>query len=187
MSVIENFAVLSQQEQQDFATSLLKTINSEHTFSQDIEFTVTNVYADDVSGDLIIGISHGEPIEVPREATWQCEESKYEDEDYYEDDPGYDVTYDNTIYEDVASMFKTRSAEVGDYFVELEVNDADALDNVSIHAEHVSHEDSGIGFYEYGDIQGYDSHPYVEVEGTITQACECQLFLVVTPRDVIKL
>jgi hypothetical protein len=187
MPVIENFAVLSEQEQQEFATSLLKTINSGHIFSQDIELTATDVYADDISGDLVIGVSHGDPIEVPREATWQCEESKYEDEDYSEDDPGYSATYDRTIYEDVASMFKTLAAEVGDYFVELEVNDADAVDTVNIHAEHVSHEDSGVGSYEYGDIRGYDSHPYVEVEGTITQACECQLFLVVTPRNVVKL
>ena len=46
-----------------------------------------------------------------------------------------------------------------------------------------SYEDSGVGWYEYGSEVGYDSDPYIQVEGTIVRGCDCALSLYVEPID----
>jgi hypothetical protein len=50
MAVIENFAALSAQEQRTFAEALIKTINSESIFSSEVNFEITAVEAEEMSG-----------------------------------------------------------------------------------------------------------------------------------------
>lgn len=170
MSVIENFAALSAQEQREFAAGLLATINSEHIFSEDALFELVDIEADDLTGGLWIEVSHPGEIEVSRKATWTCSS-----EDEAGNDPGYDAEYEESIIEDTKKAFKTLSTAIDGYNVSLEISDVDMNDAVEVEVDHVSHEDAGIGDYEYFGFRGHDSHPYVEVSGTIVKACECSL------------
>lgn len=177
MSVIENFAALPVNEQRSFAASLVNKINSENLFSNDVKFEITSVGADDLTGGLVVEVSHTSPIEVSRKATWTCDT-----EDDAEDDPGFEANYENNVYEDVRKAFKTLATEIDGYHITLEIADVDELDeDATVEADHISHEDSGIGSYEYWGDEGYDSQPYVEVEGTIVRAYECSLAFFVDP------
>lgn len=178
MSVIENFAAMSVQEQRAFADSLVKTINSESIFSSDVDFEIDNVEADDITGGLIIEVSHTNSVEVARAATWTCD-----DEDEASHDPGYDVEYENSIYEDARKAFKTTEAVIDDYRVSLEIADIDTDETIDVDVDEISHEDSGIGHYEYWGHTGYDSHHYVEVTGTIVKASTCYISFFVEPVD----
>jgi hypothetical protein len=180
MAVIENFVVLPAKEQLEFAAKLLETINSKNLFSDNTNFEIISVEADELTGGLWIEVSHTNPIEVSREATWTCDT-----EDSAESDPGYDADYYDLIFEDAKKAFKTLSAEVDGYKVSLELHDVDEGDTVSVKADNISHEDSGIGGYEYWGHRGYDSNPYVEVSGTIVKACECAIAFSVEPIDTV--
>lgn len=170
MSVIENFAELPEQEQRKFAEALLKTINSESIFSSDTAFEFVKAYPDDVSGGLVVLVSHTSPIEVSRPATWQAS-----DEEDAASDPGYDAEYENSLRKDTEKAFKTISTKIDGYVVSLEIADVDADETLEVIVDQVTNEDSGIGHYEYWGDEGYDSQPYVEVEGTIVKACSCYL------------
>ena len=174
--LIENFAAIPEKDLHGFAEVLIRTINSEHTFTDDTSFQVNDVEPDELSGGVWIDIFQTDTIEVSREATWQAED---EDEAYH--DPGYDADYNNTLIDDVKSAFKTFFAEIDGYKVSLEVRDADAVETVDVDVDNISQEDAGIGDYEYFGYRGTDSRPYVEVEGTIVKACECSLALYVEP------
>lgn len=179
MSVIENFAALSAQEQREFANSLIKTINSENIFSSDVAFEIINVEADDISGGLMIEVSHTpHPIEVSRNAIWTC--GTAEDA---EDDPGFEANYENSVYEDMKKAFKTLSQVVEGYRVSLDISDIDEDETVEVTANQINHEDSGVGAYEFWGDRGYDSRPYCEVEGTIVRECEALLTFFVEPAD----
>lgn len=178
MEMIENFATLTEAEQRAFAEALLKTLNSEKTFSADTEFKLVGVEADDTTGELLIDVEHTEAISVERSATWSCAEA----EDAT-DDPGFEATYDENIYADAAAAFKAMTVEVDGYKVSLEIHDVDEVETIEVVPETVREEDAGIGEYEYWGHVEYDSRPYFEVEGTITKACECVLSLTVAPAD----
>ncbi len=181
MSVIENFAVLPAKEQTEFATALLKTINSESIFTTDAKFEIYNIEADELTGGLMIEVSHGEDtIEVSREAAWFCG-----DEEDASNDPGYDADYSESIYEDAKKAFKTLSTVIDGYKVTLEIGDVDEVETVEVNVDNISHEDAGIGGYEYWGERGHDSRPYVAVEGTIVKACNFSLAFFVEPDDTI--
>lgn len=175
MEFIENFAELSFDEQRAFAEALVKTINSEHTFS-DTTFKVTGVETDGLAGDLVISIEPDDLIEVSRSATWTSAS-----EDDMHDDPGFEADYANYLFEDAKKAFKTLNTEIEGYSVTLDVDDVDEEDTVEVEVEDYSNEDAGIGSYEYWGHREYDSQPYVEVEGTIVKACTCYLSLYVEP------
>ena len=179
MAVIENFAALSEQEQQKFAATLLKTINSEKTFIDDNSFKIDRVEADDFTGGLIIEVSHTEPIEVVRPATWSANNT----EDV-NDTPEY-PDYINNMSEDVKAAFKTTETIIDGYKVSLEIVDVDETDTVDIEVDSYEDADDGIGSYEYCGVRGYDSDPYISVEGTIIKACDCALVLYVDPADAV--
>ena len=181
MSVIENFAVLPVKDQLAFAEALVKTINSEKIFSADTQFEITGIETDDFSGGLVIGVAHADSIEVPRKATWQAT-----DEDAAESDPGYDADYEDYLFEDAKKAFKTLSTIIDGYKVSLDIADVDETETVEVSADHISHEDAGIGDYEYWGHHGHDSRPYVEVEGTIVKACDYTLTFFVEPDDTAK-
>jgi hypothetical protein len=170
MSAIENFARLSAEEQNKFAEALVKTINSEGIFSAVTDFRITGIEANDITGGLAIEVSHTNPIEVSRNATWTCDS-----EDYAEIDPGSNADFTNTIFEDVEKAFKTLSAVVDGYAVSLDISDVDETDTIEVEVDSISYEDAGIGDYEYFGFTGTDSQPYVEVDGTIVKECECAL------------
>ena len=174
MSVIYNFSELAEKELQQFAADLIAKINSESIFTNEVNFKLESVEADDMSGDLCIYITNEELLEVPREATWQA--SSEDDMHHPEDED-----FTNSIYDDVKKVFKTLTAELDGYRITLDVDDADAEDRVDVEVDNYTHEDSGIGSYEFWGDVGYDSHPYLEVEGTITSGCSCYMSLTVEP------
>lgn len=176
MSVIENFAALSVKEQRDFAEALIKTLNSEHTFIDNINLAVANIEADDLGGGLIIELSHDPLIEVSRKATWTAN-----DEDSAYDDPGMDADYPEYAVREAEKAFKTLTADLEGYKLELTIEDVDEEQTLEVIVDNISHEDAGIGEYEYWGHVEYDSQPYVEVEGTIVSACQCALVLFVDP------
>lgn len=179
MVAIENFAALSEMEQREFAEALVKTINSESIFSSEINFEITNVKAYEFDGSLAIEVSQTETIDVPREAAWQAG-----DEEEAALDPGYEAEYTNSIYDDVKKAFKTAETVIDGYKVSLDISDVEEVETVEVEVDNISHEDSGIGSYEYWGHTGYDSNPYVEVEGSIIKACDCSLAFIVEPVDV---
>lgn len=178
MSVIENFCAISETEQRNFADALVKTINSERIFTDETDFTVRAVEADQSTGDLIIELDHNDLISIVREATWSCG-----DEDEIHSDPGYEADYADSIYEDAKKAFKTMVTEIEGYKVELDIADVDEEETIEVDVDDYSHEDGGIGHYEFWGHSGYDSDPYIEVEGKITKGCGCSLALFVSVAD----
>ena len=168
------FIDMSEAELRTFAESMLKTINSEHIFSDDISFEFVKTEVDEFNGGLWIEISTGGDIEVERPATWQTG-----DEDEIES--GYEADFVNSIYKDVENVFKTTKVELEGYHVELDIADAASVETIEVTADNVSSEDGGIGHYDYWGHSGYDSSPYYEVEGTIVEACDCAIAFFVEP------
>jgi hypothetical protein len=74
-------------------------------------------------------------------------------------------------------------AVIEGYKVSLDISDVDEDEAIEVEVDNISHEDSGIGSYEYWGHMEYDSQPYVEVEGTIVKACTCALAFFVYPVD----
>ncbi len=180
MNVIENFAELSFEEQKKFAEALVKTINSEKTFIDDTDFKISGIETDELTGGLIILLEHADLISVDRAATWTCA-----DEDEVNSDPGYDADYTDSLFEAAKKAFKTLETVIEGYKVSLSVDDVDEEETVEVIVDSYSHEDDGIGSYEYWGDRGYDSDPYVEVEGTIVKGCGCALSLYVEPADEV--
>ena len=176
--MIENFAELSEQEQRKFAEALVNKINSENTFIDYVDFEISDVDGYDISGGLVIALECDDLVDVSREATWTCA-----DEDEVNYDPGYEADYTNTLRNDVKEAFKTLSAVIDGYKVSLVIDDVDEEETVEVEVDSYSKEDAGIGSYDYWGHTGYDSQPYVEVEGTIIKACSCALSLYVDPVD----
>jgi len=176
MSVIENFNVLSETELEQFAVKLLEKINSESIFISDTKFELSFVETSDLTGNLYIGVEYAKFIDVPRDASWQVGD----EDEAYSPDLSY-VDYYDTISEDAKKVFKTLSTVIDGYKVSVEIDDVYAEDVVDIDVDTTSHEDGGIGHYEYWGEFGYDSRPYVEVEGTITAACNIMFSFVVEP------
>ena len=182
MAVIENFDELSVEEQLKFAEALVKTLNSERTFTTETDLKVVEVDAQGYSGDLVIVVETVDTIEVSQGAHWQAADeddarsSAREDSDL--------VDYDSEIYDEVKKALKTTEAEIEGYRVSIEVEDVDAeVEEVDV--DHIEYEDSGIGSYEFWGDVGYDSHPYVEVDGTIISSCSCVFSLYVEPTGSI--
>jgi hypothetical protein len=168
MNVIENFAELSAKEQLDFATALVKTINSENTFTDQTNFKVTDVEADEMTGGLIIRLNLEDTVEIEREAAWQA---AVEEDAAYEKPTRADTDFFEDAWDDAKKVFKTLTTELEGYNITLEIEDVDTGEITEVDVDTVSEKDSGIGHYEYFGYKGYDSHPYLQVEGTLTQAC----------------
>ena len=182
MAVIENFAELSTQEQQEFAAKLLEKINAENLLSDEVNFVIDQegggVEAFDFAGSLIINITNPEALLVPREATWQAA-----DEDEAADDPGYDADFEDRLDNDIVKALKADDFDIDGYNITVQVDDVTEEETDSVEVTNTTEDDAGIGDYEYWGFIGHDSRPYVEVEGIITKACYCFLSLHVTPAD----
>jgi hypothetical protein len=180
--VIENFAVLSAEEQINFAETLLEKLNSEKMFTDETNFVFEEVEHNDVTGGLWIFASIANPISIKRKATWEAD-----DEDGAYEDPGRNAEYEDSLIDAAKKSFKTLTAVIDGYNVSLQIDDVeeDESNEAEVEVVSTSHEDSGIGSYEHFGFVGYDSHPYVEVTGTVTVSCDCILTFYVEPADEI--
>ena len=180
--VIENFAALSVEEQIKFAKTLLEKINSENIFTEETNFEFQDVEPDDVTGGLWVSASIANPIGVSRNATWEAGD---EDEAY--EDPGRDADYSSTLVDDAKKSFKTLAAVVNGYNVSLQVDDVEEDDTIDaeVEVDTISHEDAGVGSYEFWGFEGYDSQPYLEVTGTVIKSCDCNISFYIEPLDTV--
>lgn len=179
MAVIENFNNLTQEELLEFVNKIIKTVNSEHIFSNDITFELdtsssSGIEISEFDGNLYIPLTHKDLLSVPRKAEWSCET---EDDIYHVEDPDFE----DWIYEDAEKVLKTLSTELDGYKLSISVDDAESEETTDVDVDDYHADDDGIGSYEYWGHVGYDSHPFYAVEGTITQDCTCYLTLVVEP------
>lgn len=171
--VIENFAELSFEEQKKFAEALVKTINTENTFTDQVDFKVESIEADEMTGGLIIVLEYEGTINVDRDASWSC---RHPDDAYQIPDSPVFSYFD---FVDAKKAFKTLAVELEGYSVTLSVDDVDTENIVDVEVSEINKEDDGIGSYDYFGYRGYDSRPYLAVEGTLTQACYvyCSLYV----------
>ncbi len=163
----------------ELAKSILEKINSEKVFTKETTFEFQDTELDEVTGGLWITVSTIAPIRVPREASWTAG-----DEEGAHEDPGNNAEYVNTVSEDVKKVFKTFALEINGYKVSMQIDDIEEDETVDAEVEvsNITHEDSGIGSYEFWGFKGYDSHPYVEVEGTIIRFYDCNVTFFVEAR-----
>lgn len=166
----KQFTELSTSEQVNLAKDLINKINSEKVFLEETAFEFQDVWVDDIDNKLVIEASLANPIIVSRKASWQAGT-----EEGAEEGPSADADYDNSIFDDTTKCFKLLEASVAGYSITTEISDIYELEDVEVELTHISHEDSGIGHYEYWGFKGYDSHPYVEVEGVVTRKCDCNI------------
>lgn len=172
--MVENFSLLSPEEQKQFAADLIAKLNAAGTLSNEA-FEIFAVESDELDGSLSIGISTDTTIK--RDATWQCEDH----EDAYSITDNYSFLESDAA--DAKQLFKTTATEFEGYLLEivgLEIDDYEVEDVSEV--DSASEEDAGIGSYEvFGEV-GYDSRPYCEVEGALAVSCSISGWLVVTPK-----
>lgn len=186
MSVIENFAALSIQEQQDFASALVKTINSESTFTSDVDFKILDIAADDLTGALEIFVEPEENslLEVQRTATWV----QY-DEDEIHSKPDYDtnIEYEDSIESDILDALKTTSVELDGYKISVKLEHYEKIEEIAeFEVNSYEHGEDGLGWYEYQGRDYYDSHDVYEIDGTITSTVNVGLTFIVEPIDAVS-
>jgi hypothetical protein len=179
MNIIENFAAIPVEDQIALATALIKTINSEKIFHDEVQFEIAKVEPYDLTGDLAIELAPV-TIEVLRDASWYCSDDPDENDMPADDD---DITFAEYPDDDAKKAFKTLSTVIEGYKVTLSVDDADEGQVVGVEATGYEHGDNGIGHYDYFGYEGYDSQPYLEAWGTVEQECECFITLYVEPDD----
>ena len=160
--MLKHFEELSTVEQVNLAKDLINKINTRKVFIEETTFEFQDVWVDDIDNKLVVEASLVNPIIVSRKATWLAGT-----EEGAEEGPNSDADYANSISEDTTKCFKLLKAYIAEYSISAEISDIDELEDVEVELTHISHEDSGIGYYEYWGFKGYDSHPYVEVEGVL--------------------
>ncbi len=175
--VIENFSTLSQEELNQFAEKLLDKINAESIFSKETDFRFSDsdaVFADEMTGDLYIALDSVHDVSVNVKATWQApEDEPYDFEDADEENPDFDEVFPKEVI-------------IDGYKVTLTVEEYEFIEREEVQVDSYSHEDSGIGSYEFWGHTGYDSQPYLEVEGTFTNTYRVCVSLTVAPAETNK-
>ena len=136
MAVIEDFNLLSEEEQIKFAEDLVAKINAEHLFTSEVDWTLNDVWANEQDGNLEISLIDEEGLDLELEATWQCG-----DEDEAERDPGHDADIESAFSAATYYFKDTAPVTVDGYTLTLEVTDAEAGDTVEVFADEVSEED----------------------------------------------
>ena len=174
---VENFSELPDEELQQLASMLIQKMNSSSTFVSNNKFVIDDAMADELTGNLLISVYTEDPVSVQRKATWVVDTI----DDVDNSEKLEDVDYLNSIYVDTTSAFKTSTATVDGYKVTMHVDDVDDLGIVETAVDRYSEEDAGIGNYEYFGFNGYDSRPYVEVDGVTTNSCTCYITIEIEP------
>lgn len=175
--VIENFSTLSQEELKQFAKKLVDKINTEKIITTEADFAILNdpdaVWASDITGNLIINLAAVE-VASAVDASWAAaEDDPYDYDDAEEDSPDFE------------DVFK-KEVVVDGYKVTLSIDDYDRIENLEVEVNDYSHEDSGIGHYEFWGQTGYDSHPYLEVSGTFINLYSAAVSLTIEPAETNK-
>jgi hypothetical protein len=184
MTVIENFAALSEQEQRAFAEALVKTINSESTFTSDVDFRILEIEANDLTGALEIFVETIDALDVARAATWLQYD---EDEIHRRPDYDTDIEYEDSIESDILEALKTTSVELEGYKISVKLEDYDKVEEIAeFEVDDYSHSEDGIGWYEYQGRDYYDSHDVYEIDGTITSTISVGLTFIVEPIDAVS-
>ena len=174
MSLITDFRTLQEWELQKFAEALVRKVNADSTFSKEVDFKIEEVEVHE-SGDLAIGITNDDRyVPATVEASWSCCD---EDEIYSPEEP----EIEGSTREALEESFVTFTANVDGYDIELTIDDYDEEDIQEVDVTSTTAEDDGIGSYEYWGHRGYDSSPYIAVEGNITYGCICYMTLWVSP------
>ncbi len=173
MSLITDFSKLYEWELNQFAERLVNTINAEHTFTEETDFEIDNIEVDK-DGTLAISINNKQYITATYEATWSCGDP---DEIKYPEDP----EVDGSTTDEINKSFTTFKANIKGYNVNLTIDDYDEDDLLEVEVTGTSNEDAGIGSYEFWGEVGYDSRPYIEVEGLLTYGYNCYMTLWVDP------
>lgn len=185
--LIENFAELSAHELKKFADDIINKVNAEHLFAPDIELRLTddgqdNIVPDEMTGDLDIYVEPTEDVLVGRGAYWTCD---IDDENYDRGTPE-DPDYFDTIMKDIKKAFPTKTVSIDGYSVTIEAYDWGDCDTGEVReVTSVEEDDDGIGSYEYWGEIGYDSRPFLAVEGIIDCPTSLYVSLIVTPEHAI--
>ena len=174
MSVIENFNLLSEQEQQQFAEQLVAKINAENIFLPENVLKVLEVGADELTGNLWISLDHEDSIVAARPAGWTVWS---EDDTHHPEEE--DIEFYNDIKTDVQAEFKTMSAVIDGYKVTVDIDVLD-WDRDDIEVDSVDEQDDGFE-YEYWGMSGYKDESSWECEGTVYYACGVGILLDVEP------
>lgn len=176
MELIQNFNDLSWDEQKTFTLALIQKINETKVFTDETELVLDVIETDEASGDLYVGVytKDGQDLTVERVAVWTCgtEEDAYEEPD--------EAEFSESILYDIEKAFKTFNTEIDGYLVNLKIDYAEG-ETVDVDVKKCTDEDAGVGHYEFWGETGYDSRPYVEVTGVLTQKCWCQATLTISP------
>lgn len=163
----------------ELAKTILEKINLGRVFTKETAFEFQDTDLDRNTGYFWIAASTINSIGVPREASWTAG-----DEEGANEDPGNNAEYVNTVSEDLKKVLKTYEVEIDGYKVSMQIDDIeeDETTDAEVEVEDLSHEDSGIGSYEFWGFKGYDSNPYVEVSGTVTRFYDCNVTFLVEAR-----
>lgn len=164
MKIIDNFNLLSEEEKKQIAEEFITKINEQNLLSNEVDIELVEVLeGDELDGGLNIVFATVDALPFERVGHWQVG-----DEDELHSTPKiFDVEFDETIYKDAKAAFKTTSLQLDGYNISIDDIDVDDESIDEVEVEDYTHEDSGIGHYEYWGFEGYDSHPYIEVNGTL--------------------
>ena len=174
MSVIENFAALTEQEQRQFAEQLVAKINAENIILPGNTLTILEVEADELTGNLWISLDHEDGIVAARPAGWTTGSEEYTNHPASEN-----IEYANTIDEDARKELKTLSAVVDGYNVTVTTDVVD-WDEDEFEVDSTDYQKDGFS-YEYWGTSGYEDTSYYECEGTVYCTCTVAINLEVEP------
>lgn len=153
MELIDNFSLLTKEEQMQFAVELLKKINETGVFSDTIKLDQINpdyeAEANDMDGSLTIYIDL-DRLDYSREFAT----------DDVDQDP-WEYEYIQDAEEAAAQVFKTTKAVLDGYDLELRIEDIpnEEREDTEIESSRSYHEDDGIGWHEFWGDVAYDSRP----------------------------
>jgi hypothetical protein len=182
MSIVENFNELSETALLAFAEDLINKLNASDAFKTEITLQTYELQTSELTGDLtIFAIPEGdERVEVAVPAEWSC--STEDDLDDIPDEYNLDTFDLNSSAEEAAKeLFKESSVVIDGYKIDLIVNEVEREKIVDTIVENHYDDDSGIGSYEYFGATGYDSHPFVAIEGKLVYECRLLIELTVSP------
>lgn len=173
MTIVENFDLLSDQEQKTFAKEIISKINTEQAFGPDLVFKLdeTSIWADSTTGGINLRVTPEQPLFIKRKAYWQCYDEEVTNEFHWSD-----AEFQDTLDEAAEAYFRTLTTETDCYKIYLEVLDVERVGEYEIvEYTDVDKSDGGIGYYEYFGATGIDSRPFYEIEGTVGAKCNCLL------------
>lgn len=154
MELIDNFSLLTKEEQMQFAVELLNKVNETGIFSDTIKLDQIDpdygAEANDMDGSLTIYIDL-DRLDYSREfATDDVDQDTWE----YE--------YIQDAEEAALKTFKTTKAVLDGYDLELRIEDMpnEEQEGTEIESSRSHHEDDGIGWHEFWGDVSYDSRPY---------------------------